>query len=135
MSSNIPLTPYLSFNGNCEEALHTYKSILGGNYEIIQRYDNASLPSLPDYKDKILHGQFEFGGNKVFVSDTFPGSIVSGNNIALSLEFENEKIAEGVFRKLSEGGKIQVPFEKQFWGAWHGNLIDRFGIRWMLNVG
>ena len=34
---------------------------------------------------------------------------------------------------LAAGGKAHHPFERQFWGAWHGNLTDKFGVNWMVN--
>ena len=37
------------------------------------------------------------------------------------------------FDRLSRGGKITMPLEKQFWNATFGQLIDQFGIHWMMN--
>jgi len=72
----------------------------------------------------------------IFASDVMPGK--SGNQgsgrVALTLGFRDEVVAEKIFNQLAAGGTIGVPFVKQFWGDWHGNLVDRFGIRWMLNA-
>jgi PhnB protein len=48
--------------------------------------------------------------------------------------FYDEAHAADIFNRLSAGGKIHVPFKKQFWGDWHGNFTDYFSIRWMINV-
>jgi PhnB protein len=37
------------------------------------------------------------------------------------------------FNGLSEGGTVEAPFKKEFWGAYFGMLLDKFGVRWMIN--
>jgi PhnB protein len=34
---------------------------------------------------------------------------------------------------LSEGGTIATPLAKTFWTQAYGELVDRFGIHWMIN--
>lgn len=132
---DIDLAPYLQFSGNCEEALNFYKDILNGRIEIVSRYDNPAMKAPDDFKNKILHAAFYFGKYMMFASDMMPKKLgdTHQSNIAMSLGFKDEKFATQVFEKLSEGGKINVPFKKQFWGDWHGNFVDCFGIRWMVN--
>jgi PhnB protein len=129
------LIPYLYFNGNCEEALNTYKDILLGEIEIIERYDNPAIKVPEEYRDRILHAVLKFGDNRLFASDVMPGYSSGNPNIALSLTIMDLENSKEIFRKLSENGEIKVPYQKQFWGEWHGNLIDRFGIFWMVNSG
>ena len=128
------LIPYLNFQGDCEEALNTYKDIFGGKIERVERYDNPAMKAPEDYKTKILHAVFKAGDIEFFASDVFPGkTLEKSGRIGLSLSLDNIENGKKVFSRLSENGKVNVPFEKQFWGAWHGNLIDRFGIYWMVN--
>jgi PhnB protein len=35
---------------------------------------------------------------------------------------------------LSDGGRVTVPFGKQFWGDLYGNFTDRFGVQWAIIV-
>ncbi len=132
---NIELIPYVSFDGNCEEALNLYKEILDGRVEIASRYDNPAMKAPDDYKNKILHARFHFGNQTIFASDVMPGKSGKGHagRIALSLGLHDEELAKRIFDQLAVGAEIGVPFAKQFWGDWHGNLVDRFGVRWMLN--
>ncbi|MFZ0453663.1 MAG: VOC family protein [Ignavibacteriaceae bacterium] len=128
------LIPYLNFQGDCEEALNTYKEIFSGNIERIERYDNPAMKVPEDYKNKILHAVFKAGDVEFFASDVYPGkTLENSSRIALSLSLDNVDNAEKIFSGLSDKGKINVPFKKQFWGAWHGNLVDRFGVSWMVN--
>jgi PhnB protein len=135
VNTEIDLVPYLQFHGNCEEALNFYKEILDGRIEITSRYDNPAMKAPEDFKNKILHASFCFGKYMIFASDMMPKKLGDSlhSNIAMSLGLYDEKYALEIFNKLSEGGKINVPFKKQFWGDWHGNFMDRFGIRWMVN--
>ena len=132
----ITLIPYLHFGGNCEEALNRYKEILGGKIEIRNRYDDPNMDVPKNYKDKVLHARFHFGENTIMASDVFPGqpAAKSSGDVALSVTVDDLEEAEKIFEELAEGGAIGVAFEKQFWGEWHGNLTDRYGIRWMVNV-
>ncbi len=45
-------------------------------------------------------------------------------------------IEEGqrLFYALSNGATDGVPLSKMFWGDYWGVLLDRYGIRWMVNV-
>jgi len=134
-NTEMELMPYLQFQGNCEEALNYYKEILDGRIEIVSRFDNPAMNAPEDFKNKILHAAFYFGKYQLFASDTMPKNITEAfhPNISLSLGFHDEDQAKMIFDKLSADGKIHVPFKKQFWGDWHGNFTDRFGIRWMVN--
>ena len=134
-NTDIDFMPYLQFQGNCEEALQFYKEILDGRIEIVSRYDNPAMNAPEDFKNKILHAGFYFGTHMFFASDSMPKK--AGDtfhpNISLSLGLHDSERAGIIFDQLSGGGKIHVPFKKQFWGDWHGNFTDRFGIRWMVN--
>lgn len=129
------LIPYLHFGGDCEEALQFYAQVLGGTVEITQRYDNPAMNAPEDYRKKVLHGRLQFGDLSIYASDVFPGRGVtkSSGDLALSLAFDDPDTGKLVFGQLADGGEVGVPFEKQFWGEWHGNLVDRYGIRWMVN--
>ena len=87
-----------------------------------------------EYKNKILHARYEFGGNTILASDITPGNKTAGSGEAyMSLTVSNSDEAQRIFNRLSEGGNVRVPLKKQFWGGWHGNFTDRFGIKWMVN--
>lgn len=132
----ITLTPYIHFSGNCEEALNTYKEILGGSIDVEQRYDNPNMKAPDDYKDKILHARFMHGNDLLFMAcDVFPGQSANkgSGDAALSINVNNLEEAKRIFSEFEKTGEAHVPFEKQFWGDWHGNLTDSYGIRWMVN--
>ncbi len=80
-----------------------------------------------------MHTHLTFGENVIMLSDYMPGSKVDyGNGIALSINLANLEETTAIFNKLAENGNIRMPLEKQFWGSHYGEVLDSFGIRWML---
>lgn len=127
------IIPYLHFSGNCEEALNFYKEIFKAEIGSINRYDNPALNVPEEYKKKILHTELTFGDNIIMADDTMPGTTVDyGNGYALNIQLNGVEEATLAFNQLAEKGVVVVPLEKQFWGSWFGEVIDCFGIRWML---
>jgi PhnB protein len=133
------LNPYLNFSGNTEEAFLFYKSVFGGEFVTLQRFkDTPEADRVPDSaKDKIMHVSLPIGtGNVLMGTDALEEMghpCKPGNNFQLSISVDKEQEADEIFNALSAGGKITVPIEKAFWGAYFGMLTDRFGIQWMVS--
>lgn len=134
-NQNTRLVPYINFEGNCEEALNFYSQILKGKVIIVQRYDVPEMKVPKEYREKVLHASLQFDDNEIFACDIFPGSKTkkSSGDVALSLLPDNQEEGRRIFNKLAEGGEVHHKYEKQFWGDWHGNLTDKYGIRWSVN--
>ncbi|HTF31110.1 MAG TPA: VOC family protein [Flavitalea sp.] len=134
-TKSVKLIPYLTFDGNCEEALTFYKGIFGGEINVVNRYDNPAMNAPKEYWNKILHARLEFNGAAIYASDTFPGKTTRKNSgdVSLSLILHDLEKANQAFTSLAEGGRIHFPFGKQFWGDWHGSLTDRYGFNWNIN--
>lgn len=130
--------PYIFFYGRCQEALDFYKSVFGGSYDAMPYAGTpAAGHAPPDFQDKIMHATFTAPGITFMASDGMPGKTIDpdAGNITLSIALSD--LAEGtrLFNALADGGKVTMPLEKQFWGATFGQLVDRFGNEWMLNIG
>jgi PhnB protein len=129
---------YLTFGGNCEEALNFYTQCLGGKIETMMRYegspmDNAQLP--PDWKNKVMHATFDSEGARFMASDGMPGQPApSYGGFSMSVYVPKDKArAQRVFDALAAGGKVTMPFAPPFWGGTFGMLTDRFGVPWMVS--
>jgi len=128
------LFPYLNFNGNCEEALNFYKEAFDGEIIQLGRYGESPMKSPEEIKDKIIHGRLQFGDVLIMASDAMnKNGVNNGDNISLSIECDTNDQLEKVFTKMSDGGKITMPLQDQFWGAKFGMLTDKFGFHWMFN--
>lgn len=135
----VSINPYLNFLGNTEEAFNFYKSVFGGEFTTLQRFrDIPGTENMPAGDlDKIMHVSLPIGNGYVLMAtDALESSghkITIGNNINISINVESEEEANTIFNGLSAGGKIEMPMEKTFWGAYFGMFEDKFGIKWMVN--
>ena len=128
------IIPYLNFNGNAAKALEFYAKALGGNVVQEQTFGGAGMAKDESMKDKILHAVFEAGELKFMVSDCPPGvSVTEGDQVSLSLNFNDLDSIEKTFAALSDGGNITMPMQDTFWGARFGMTKDKFGVHWMFN--
>jgi PhnB protein len=127
------LVTYLTFAGNCEEALNFYKDTLGGELLQISYMGDGQMEVPENVKGKVMHARLKIGDDILYMSDSFdPATINQGNNISLTLEPHLNDL-ERLFNSLSAGGKTIMPLQDTFWGARFGMFVDKFGINWMLN--
>lgn len=127
------INPYLTFNGNCREAMTFYQECLGGKL-ILQPIGETPMADKmpPEMKAHILHAELRNGDMWFMASDMCQESgLVRGNSVSLVLHLPEEEI-HGIFDRLAAGGKVLHPLETTFWGALFGDLVDKFGHTWML---
>lgn len=133
-----PINIYLNFNGNTEEAFNFYKSVLGGEFVMIQRFGETpeSARVKDTEKDKLMHIALKVGNNVIMATDALESmghKVTAGTNFHISLSAESQEEADKVHAGLSAGGVTTVPMSKQSWGAYFGMLTDKFGIQWMVS--
>jgi PhnB protein len=129
------LNPYVMFDGNAREAMEFYKGVFGGDLSL-NTFGEYGAPE-PTVADKVMHAQLETDrGFTLMASDPPPGvDRQPGNNISISLSGEDAGELRGYWEKLSMGGTVTMPLEKQMWGDEFGQVVDKFGISWMVNIG
>ncbi len=130
------LEPYLSFDGNCEDALAFYAKIFGGETTALMRYEGTPMADAmpPAERNRVMHASFVAPALKFMAADSNKGRECTGSRVALSLSSHDVPESARIFQALSEGGTINMPFGKVFWGAMFGVVTDRFGIDWMINA-
>lgn len=133
------INPYLTFDGNCEEAFDFYKSVFGGEFATVMRFGEMpeGSPVPEESANRVMHVALPIGGGTMLMgSDTMPGmgpAFTAGNNFSVAVGPENEDEAKQLFDGLSAGGTVTMPLNKTFWGVLFGMLTDKFGIQWMVN--
>jgi PhnB protein len=129
------LNPYISFAGTARQAMEFYKGVFGGSLTLTT-FGEYGAPDAPE-ADKIMHGMLESdNGFTIMGADTPPGMEHNpGNNMAVSLSGDDGDELRGYWGKLSNGGTVSVPLEKQMWGDEFGMCADQFGISWLVNIG
>lgn len=126
---------YLSFDGNCEEAMSYYQDVFNGKFTVIMRYSEGP----PEYsnheiENKIMHQTLVFGNNcEIKASDDFHKPLTKGNNFHVSILADDGESAHSYFVGLAKEGQIIIPFNDVFWGGKFGSCLDKFGIQWMIS--
>ena len=132
------LNVYLHFNGTCGQAFEFYRSIFGGDFDLITTFGEGppEFTPLENERDNVMHVSYRIGDMVLMGSDTpstFGPPTVMGNNFSLSYAPNSKEEMDDMFAKLSEGGTVTMPSADMFWGAYFGSCTDKFGVNWMLN--
>jgi PhnB protein len=128
------LNPYISFQDNARQAMEFYQSVLGGELAI-STFGEFGDPAA-DNANLVMHSSLESdAGFTLMASDTPPGMDYNpGSNITVSLSGDDGETLKGYWEKLSDGAQINMPLERQMWGDDFGQLVDKFGIGWLVNI-
>jgi len=133
----VTFNPYLHFNGNAEEALHFYESVLGGKGTISRYGDNPAPDLKEEHKNLVMHGDIQADDIRLMLSDSGPmGEGTHGDDVSLSLS--GAKVDEArltdIFNRLTEGGNVIVPLADAGWGDTFGMVTDKYGFTWFVNI-
>ncbi len=130
--------PYFNFAGNTGEAMNFYKSVFGGEFTLYQQF--KGMPGCenmaPAEQEMFMHISLTTPKGLVFMAtdalESMGHKLTFGNNAYVCIHTENEAETDKLFDGLSAGGKIEMPVNKTFWGAYCGMCTDKFGVQWML---
>ena len=129
------VNPYLTYDGNCKEAMTYYQKVLGARIEAMHPYGEGppEMQVAPEHKDRIMHARITIDGEVLMASDAPPGHFNKPQGFSVSLQVEDPTDAERKFKALAEGGTVNMPFGKTFFSKGFGMCVDQFGIPWMVN--
>jgi PhnB protein len=129
------INPYLTFNGNCREAMTFYQECLGGEL-VFQTVSESPLASkMPSaMKKSILHSSLSREGLVIMATDmVWEEGLIRGNSVSLMLDCSSEEETRLCYDKLSSNGNATHPLHISFWGALLGDLTDKFGNQWLVH--
>lgn len=137
------INPYLTFQGNCEEAFKYYKEVFGGEFSYMGRFSEMppqeGVTLSEEDGNKIMHMSLPISKETILMGSDSGGEwapqMIVGNNISLSVTAESKEDADRFFNMLSDGGKVTMPMDQTFWGDYFGMCTDKFGINWMVSLG
>ena len=135
------VSTYLNFQGQTEEAFASYAKIFGTEVTMLSRFSDlpASGPSeLPaEERNLVMHAELPITGGHVLMATDMLRSMGQetriGNNTTLCRDVDNREDADRLYGALSEDGSEGSPMADMPWGAYWGVILDRYGIRWMIN--
>lgn len=129
------LNPYLNFRGEAREAMTFYQSVLGGQLDVMTFASMGGMGVPESEAEQVMHSALTVSESvNLFGSDVpshMEGEFANGR---ISLSGDDADTLRGWFDGLAEGGTINVPLEKAPWGDWFGDVTDRFGVSWMVNI-
>ena len=129
------LDAYLTFNGNCADAMRFYQRTLGGKLDLMTHAQSPIAGQTPPgSENRIMHARLAIDGRLLMASDSMVGHPYEAmKGFSLSLIYPTVAEATRVFNALADGGKVIMPLDKTFWAKAFGMLVDRFGTPWMVN--
>ena len=137
------VSTYLNFVRNTEEAFEFYRSVFRTQFaQPIARFKDippqpGQPPIAPADANLVMHVELPILGGHVLMGTDAPESmgftLKPGNNVYINLEPDSRAETDRLFHALSAGGKVEMPLQDMFWGAYFGSLADKFGVQWMFN--
>lgn len=125
------VNPYITFDGNCADAMTFYAVALGGTLQI-STFRESGMDI-----DGVMHAAVSTESDMhLFASDTAEGmgEYQPGTNVQISLSGDDADALRGHWEALVNGGQIVMPLERQMWGDDYGQLVDKFRILWHVNI-
>lgn len=137
------VSTYLNFPRSTEQAFTFYRSVFGGDFDgPVHRF--SDMPAAPDQpelpeadRSLVMHVALPILAGHVLMGTDAPESmgfsVKPGNNVYINLEPDTRAETERLFTALAIDGKVEMPLQDMFWGAYFGSLVDQFGVQWMFN--
>jgi len=125
---------YLSFDGNCRQAMALYRDCLAAELEVNPHPDANGQPTTDPGVTR-MHARLVREGMPILMASDTPQaeSLHPGSNFSVCIDCESLDEAERLIAALSRGGEVRLPLMNAPWGARFGMLTDQFGTQWMFN--
>lgn len=133
------LNAYLSFDGNCADAMHFYARVLGAKVQALITFgqnptEGQTVPA--EHAGKIMHAYLVHPDFALMAGDMPPGMAYQGvKGVMMTLTYEKVEDAQRVFDAFADSGTVQMPMGPTFWVERFGMVVDRFGVGWGINGG
>lgn len=131
------IRPYLTFKGNCQEAIDLYTRAFKAEVSEITRF--SDMPQSPDnrmfipdtQKNWVLQATIQFSDNFIRLSDCL-GELndAPSERVAIAVECSIDKVKQA-YAVLSEEGSVGIPLQQTFFSPCHGVVHDKFGVMWI----
>ncbi|MEZ7494374.1 VOC family protein [Leeuwenhoekiella aequorea] len=126
--------PYLTFRGECQEALNFYKDCFGGDIVNKETYEGKDIDIPGNYRDKLQHAELKGKGIHLMAYDASPDTpLQHGNQVQLGADLESKEEVDELFKKLEAEGQSLAKPQETSWNAYYARVRDKYGVNWMLN--
>ncbi|MGN7190578.1 VOC family protein [Curtobacterium sp. MCBA15_004] len=133
---SIETTTHLNFDGQARAALDHYATVFGGTVTAAT-YGQMGASQDPAWTDRLVFGQVTTeAGFRIMAFDVWPDQPYDQGTNAFYV-FVHGDDADEVTRyweALSDGAEVRQPLAPTPWAPLAGQLRDRFGVVWQLDV-
>jgi predicted 3-demethylubiquinone-9 3-methyltransferase (glyoxalase superfamily) len=126
------VTPFLMFQGNAEEAMNFYTSLIEGSaITSIQRYG----PNEAGQEGSLMQATFTLKDQEFMCIDSpVKHEFTFTPSFSIYITCDTEAEIERLYEKLSDGGGVLMPLGDYSFSKKFGWVVDRFGVSWQLNL-
>lgn len=129
------LNPYLNWRGQAREAMTFYQSVFGGRLDVMTFGDMGGMGVPESDQGQVMHSALTVSDSvNLYGADvpaSMPGDFANGR---IALSGDDDATLRGWWDRLCDGATVNVPLEQAPWGDYFGDLTDRYGIAWMVNI-
>ncbi|MDD7887691.1 VOC family protein [Flavivirga sp. 57AJ16] len=125
---------YLTFNGNCKEAMEFYQKCLGGELEVQTVSETPEGDKFPNNFEKlVVNASLKKDHILLMGTDLRDGDLVTGNTVSILIDSTDEDQIRDYYKKLERDGTATHPLKKNHWNELFGGLTDQYGHQWLFH--
>jgi PhnB protein len=125
---------YLTFSGNCQEAMEFYQNCLGGDLEVQTLSETPEGGKFPDdFKKLVVNASLKKDNMLLMGTDLRDDKLVKGNAVSILVNGHDEHQIREYYSKLEEGATALHTLDESHWGDLFGGLTDRYGHHWLFH--
>ncbi len=131
----IDVTPHLNFRGTARQALEHYQAAFGGDLAVVTHAGMGM--SHPGAADLVSWGQVSApSGFRVMAYDVYPHLPWDQGQepFFVSVRGSDAEELQRYWAGLAEGATVKQPLAPAQWAPLYGQLTDRFGVTWVLDI-
>lgn len=132
---NLPaIAPCLWFDNEAEEAVKFYSSLFDkSSVKRISRYGKEGFEFHHKPEGSVMTVEFELNGQN-FLALNGGTDFKFNESVSLFVYCGSEERINFLYKKLSEGGSVNMPLDKYDWSPKYAWVKDKFGVSWQLDI-
>jgi predicted 3-demethylubiquinone-9 3-methyltransferase (glyoxalase superfamily) len=126
------VTPFLMFEGNAEEAMNFYTSLVqDSKINSISKYGADG----PGKEGTVFQATFTLKGQEFMCIDSYVNhEFTFTPSFSIFLTCSTEEEIDLLFEKLSDKGSVLMPLGDYSFSKKFGWIADKFGVSWQLTL-
>lgn len=129
--------PYLFFNGEAAEAMDYYSQIFNAEHLALIRYGDMYQEGMPiseEDKERVMHGSLQIDGKRILFTDNVANE-PKELDVSIAIISSDANQLQEYYQALAPDAKeVLVEFQVTDWSPGYGMLVDKYGVKWQLNV-